>query len=76
MDEINRDRLLAQSPKLQGFRLALRVDEACSALGISRSSLYELIASGEVRTSRIAGRRLIPVKELERLLSTGEQKSD
>lgn len=53
------------------FRIALRINEACSALGIGRSSLYELIAAGEIKTSMVAGRRLIPVKELERLLENG-----
>lgn len=50
-------------------RLALRVNDACVALGISRSSLYELIAAGKLKTAMIAGRRVIPVRELERLLN-------
>jgi excisionase family DNA binding protein len=55
----------------QELRLAVRINDACAALGISRSSLYELMATGEIRTAVVAGRRLIPVSELERLLSEG-----
>jgi excisionase family DNA binding protein len=57
------------------LRLALRINDACVALGISRSSLYELMAAGEIKTAVIAGRRLIPVSELERLVRNGTSKA-
>lgn len=50
-------------------RLALRINEAASALGIGRSTLYALIAKGEVKSAVVAGCRLIPVSELRRLLA-------
>jgi excisionase family DNA binding protein len=55
-------------------KLAYRVDEACHALGIGRTSFYELVKSGELKVIRIAGRTLVPRSELERLtsLSAGE----
>lgn len=40
--------------------------EACDLLGIGRSSLYELIASGVIQTVKIGRRTLIPHDELER----------
>jgi len=50
-------------------KLTYRVDEACHALGIGRTSLYELVKSGELKLIKIAGRTLIPRSELERLAS-------
>lgn len=51
------------------LRLSVRINDACSALGISRSSIYELMAAGKIKTAIIAGRRVIPVSELQRVLS-------
>lgn len=48
-------------------KLAYRIDEACYALAISRTSLYQLVKTGEVRLIKIAGRSLVPASELERL---------
>lgn len=57
------------------LRLALRINEACAALGISRSSLYELMSAGKIKTALLAGRRVIPVSELERVLSESLSKA-
>ena len=46
---------------------AFRVPDACAALGISRTSLYELVKRGEITLIKIAGRTLVPRSELERL---------
>lgn len=48
-------------------KLAYRVDEACHALGIGRTSFYELVKTGELKLIKIAGRTLVPRSELERL---------
>lgn len=48
---------------------ALTVKEFCKRYSLSRSTLYELIRKGEIRTARIGGRRLIPVVEAEALLA-------
>ena len=50
-------------------RLLLRVAEAAEVLAISRSSLYQLIATGEVRTVRLGRAVRIPSSELRRLAS-------
>nr|WP_218935584.1 helix-turn-helix domain-containing protein [Actinomadura citrea] len=42
----------------------LTVPEAAKALAISRSKLYELLASGAVRSIRIDGARRIPLNAL------------
>lgn len=44
--------------------LLYRVDEAAEALRLSRSLLYELIRSGQLRTVKAGSRRLIPVAAL------------
>jgi excisionase family DNA binding protein len=39
-----------------------RVDEAADALRLSRSVIYELIRSGQLRTVKAGRRRLVPVE--------------
>ncbi|MEU1736080.1 excisionase family DNA-binding protein [Streptosporangium sp. NPDC020145] len=44
--------------------LLLTVSEAAAALAISRSKLYQLLASGSVSSIRIDGSRRIPLSAL------------
>jgi excisionase family DNA binding protein len=44
--------------------LMYRVDEAAAALRLSRSSVYELIRSGQLRSVKQGRRRLVPVTAL------------
>lgn len=46
-------------------QILLTVPEAAATLAISRSKLYELLASGVVRSVRIDGSRRVPVQALE-----------
>lgn len=48
--------------------LAYSAENAARALGISRSSVYNLIAEGSLKATIVAGRRLIPAAELHALL--------
>jgi len=50
-------------------RLLLTVPEAAEALAISRSTVYELIAAGLIRSVRIDGSRRVPVEALETYLA-------
>jgi excisionase family DNA binding protein len=50
-------------------RYAYSLDETARAINLSRSSLYELIDSGELKTVKLGRRRLVPRAELERILS-------
>lgn len=47
---------------------AYRIDDFCKAFGLSRSTVYNLIAQGKLRSVLVAGRRLIPADAAEELL--------
>jgi excisionase family DNA binding protein len=48
--------------------LAYRVNDAAKVSGLSRSSLYNLIGEGKLRSVVVAGRRLIPADALRDLI--------
>jgi excisionase family DNA binding protein len=48
-------------------RLAYSLAESEALCGLSRSALYRLIASGQLKTVQLGRRRLVPRAELERL---------
>lgn len=50
--------------------LAHPVNAACHRLGVSRTTLYELIASGEIKPIKIFSRTLIPEQELQRYMAS------
>jgi excisionase family DNA binding protein len=59
--------------------ILVRPAEAAELLGVSRSKIYELIASGAVPSLRLEGGRMlrIPLAELRRLGQCGiKRKSD
>jgi len=53
------------------IRRAYQVDEAAVAYGLSRSTLYKLIAAGTLRSAKVGSRRLIPVDAMEALIAGG-----
>jgi hypothetical protein len=50
---------------------AYQVQAATRKLGISRTTLSQLMAAGKLRSVKIAGRRVIPASELKRLVAEG-----
>jgi excisionase family DNA binding protein len=52
-------------------RKARRVNDACRAIGIGRSTLYKLAADDKIKLVRILGRTLVPESEIERLIKEG-----
>jgi excisionase family DNA binding protein len=50
---------------------ALRLNDAATVSGLSRSSLYNLIAAGKLRDCRIGNRRLILRSDLEAFIHSG-----
>ncbi len=62
------------SPNDNGVkRLALSIREAELASGLSRATLWRLIASGRLMTLKIGARRLVTVGALEALLNEGSK---
>ena len=51
-----------------GERLLYRISEAADILGVSRSTLYRLIASGELVAIRVGTAPRIPARVLERFV--------
>jgi excisionase family DNA binding protein len=48
--------------------VAYRIDDAARALGLSRSSIYEMVSHGRLTAVKIAGRTLIPATEIRRIV--------
>ncbi len=53
-------------------KLAFTIAEACHAVGIKRSKLYELIGQGCVETRKIGSRTIIPAESLRNLVAGGD----
>lgn len=60
-----------KAPSHSRDRAAYPINEACWLLSIGRTSLYEMVNTGELKVVRIAGRTLVPHSEIERLTRVG-----
>ena len=58
----------AEQSGMSPQKLAFTVAEFCAATGIGRTSVYEEIAAGRLKTILAAGRRLITRADAERWL--------
>jgi excisionase family DNA binding protein len=47
---------------------ARRINDASHALGLSRTTIYNLAAVGKIRLIKIGGRTLVPESEIDRLV--------
>jgi excisionase family DNA binding protein len=54
-------------------RLAMSIREAELASGLSRATVYRLIANGRLLTLKIGARRLVTVGALDALLGEGSK---
>lgn len=50
-------------------KLAFTIAEACHAVGLGRSKIYEPIAQGRIETRKIGARTLIPADSLRALIA-------
>lgn len=57
-----------ETPSVELRPIAVSVDDAARVVGISRAAIWRLIASGELQTRKLGGRRLVPVVALEALI--------
>lgn len=53
-------------------KFAFTIAEACHAIGIGRSKLYELIGQKRIATRKIGSRTIIPAESLRALVEGGE----
>jgi excisionase family DNA binding protein len=51
-------------------KLAFTIAEACHAIGIGRSKLYELIGERRLETRKIGSRTVIPAQSLHALIAS------
>jgi excisionase family DNA binding protein len=60
-------------------KLLLTVKETCTALGLGRTSVHSLLATGQLFSVKAGGRRLVPMAALcafvERLTAVQQQKA-
>jgi excisionase family DNA binding protein len=49
-------------------KLAYTVDEAGPALGLGRTTVFDMIREGEITAKKVRGRTVIPREELQRIL--------
>jgi excisionase family DNA binding protein len=54
----------------QDTKRVFTVDEVAVELRISRATAYEMVRTGKIPSIKLGKRILIPVSELEKLLST------
>jgi excisionase family DNA binding protein len=59
-----------EEPKTIPFaqRLTCTISEACEVTGLGRTTLYELIGTGRLRTTTVGRRRLVVIESLLALL--------
>ena len=51
------------------MRRAVSINEACEALGVSRTTMWRLLTAGELGSFHVGRRRLIAVDELDRFIA-------
>lgn len=55
--------------------MAYRVQDAVRVSGVSKSTIYELAATGELTLTKVGGRTLVPRAELQRLIEAGQRRA-
>lgn len=56
--------------------IAVRINQAAAMLGVSRRTIYNLIEQGELRVAKIGSASLIPIEDLQRLVSDRATRSE
>lgn len=54
-------------------QMAFRINDLADKIGLSRSKIYQLIKTGELRAICIGGRRLVSASEVTRLIEGAAQ---
>ena len=53
-------------------RMAVSLEEARQALGVSRTLIYRMADDGRLPTIRLGRRRLVPIRKLEEMLAEAD----
>lgn len=56
-------------------RLALRPQEMARTLGVGRTTAYQMLRSGEIRSIRVGNAIIVPVREIESWLERQRAKT-
>ena len=54
-------------------RRALSIKETAKACGLSRATIYRLIAGGKLTTLKVGARRIVPVGSIDTLMNEGSE---
>jgi excisionase family DNA binding protein len=66
-----REELRVEAPAEGRFEpIAVRVSDAVKMIGLGRSKIYELIASGDIEIVKVGAATLIPVASLRKLIGS------
>ena len=52
----------------------LTIDETCSALRLSKTTVHRLFRARRLRTVRVGSRRFVRIAEIERFLKASEER--
>jgi len=55
-----------------GFQLAYSIKEACEALSVGKTTIYELISNGSLKRVKIGSKTVIPRSSLMALLGEAQ----
>ena len=58
---------------MESKKLLLKVEDVCERLSLGRSKVYEMMASGELRSVQVGRSRRVPAPALDELLARLEQ---
>jgi excisionase family DNA binding protein len=61
-----------QAPTISPEPIALRINDACRAIGVGRTTIYKLAAEGKLRLVRVAGRTLVLRANLVALIENAD----
>lgn len=56
---------------MRQHRVSYSVDEAAGLVGLPRTTIYEAIRRGDLRSSRVGSRIVVPARALEEMLGAG-----
>ena len=69
MNKRHYEALAVETPVPHIEPIAVRISDAVRLIGLGRSKIYELIASGELEIVKVGSATLIPVASLRKLIA-------